>query len=89
MELTLDRHYYPAGRFAISAPGTSSAKRYVRSVRLDGTERDRTYLTTGELRSGHHLAFTLGTEPSDWGTGEHAAPPPVGTARRAAGHGGP
>ncbi|MFG2287798.1 GH92 family glycosyl hydrolase [Streptomyces sp. NPDC048595] len=80
VELTLDRRYYPAGRFTITAPGTSSTDRYVQSVRLDGADRDRTYLTTGELRSGRELAFTVGARPSGWGTGEDAAPPPVGTA---------
>ncbi|MEU9499642.1 GH92 family glycosyl hydrolase [Streptomyces sp. NPDC048196] len=80
VELTLDRRYYPAGHFTITAPGTSAANRYVRSVRLDGAARDRTYLTTDDLRRGRELAFTVGTEPSGWGTGERAAPPPVGTA---------
>ncbi|MFE1772396.1 GH92 family glycosyl hydrolase [Streptomyces sp. NPDC059008] len=80
VELTLDRRYYPAGRFTITAPGTSSTDRYVQSVRLDGVDRDRTYLTTGELRSGRELAFTVGARPSGWGTGDDAAPPPVGTA---------
>ncbi|MFF8369586.1 hypothetical protein ACF05W_12175 [Streptomyces lydicus] len=56
------------------------AHRYVQSVRLGGAGRDRTYLTTGELRAGRELAFTVGAEPSGWGTGEGAAPPPVGTA---------
>ncbi|WP_030808946.1 GH92 family glycosyl hydrolase [Streptomyces sp. NRRL S-337] len=80
VELTLDRRYYPAGHFTVTAPGTSAANRYVQSVRVDGAARDRTYLTTGELRKSRELAFTVGTEPSGWGTGERAAPPPVGTA---------
>ncbi|MYT34267.1 GH92 family glycosyl hydrolase [Streptomyces sp. MspMP-M5] len=79
VELALDRRYFPAGRFTIEAPGTSSARRYIRSVRLDGVPRDRTYLTTAELRAGRELAFSVGPEPSRWGTGERAAPPPVGT----------
>ncbi|MFI7099044.1 GH92 family glycosyl hydrolase [Streptomyces sp. NPDC050161] len=80
VDLTLDRRYYPAGRFTITAPGTSTAHRYVQSVALDGQARDRTYLTTDDLRSGRQLAFTVGPEPSGWGTGEHDAPPPVGTS---------
>ncbi|MER6051810.1 GH92 family glycosyl hydrolase [Streptomyces sp. NPDC001793] len=79
VELALDRRYYPAGRFTIEAPGTSSARRYIRSVRLAGVPLDRTYLTTAELRAGRELAFSVGSEPSRWGTGERAAPPPVGT----------
>ncbi|MET7800705.1 GH92 family glycosyl hydrolase [Streptomyces decoyicus] len=80
VDLTLDRRYYPAGHFTVTAPGTSAAHRYVQSVRLDGADHDRTYLTTDDLRSGRELAFTVGPEPSDWGTGDHAAPPPVGTS---------
>lgn len=83
VELTLDRRYYPAGHFTVTAPGTSDARRYAQSVRLDGAGHDRTYLTTDELRSGRELAFAVGTEPSGWGTGDRAAPPPVGTSSAA------
>ncbi|MFG2531238.1 GH92 family glycosyl hydrolase [Streptomyces sp. NPDC048516] len=83
VELTLDRRHYPAGHFTVTAPGTSDTRRYVQSVRLDGTGHDRTYLTTEELRSGRELAFAVGTEPSGWGTGDRAAPPPVGTSSAA------
>ncbi|MFB6570596.1 GH92 family glycosyl hydrolase [Streptomyces noursei] len=79
VDLALDRRYYPAGRFTITAPGTSTSHRYVQSVRLDGTPRDRTYLTTADLRAGRELRFAVGPEPSRWGTGDRAAPPPVGT----------
>lgn len=64
----------------ITAPGTSSTHRYVQSVRLDGVGHGRTYVTTGELRSGRELAFTVGAKSSGWGTGDDAAPPPVGVA---------
>ncbi|MFF2806501.1 GH92 family glycosyl hydrolase [Streptomyces sp. NPDC058000] len=79
VDLTLDRRYYPSGHFTLTAPGTSTTHRYVQSVRLDGTPRDRTYLTTADLRTGRELAFSVGPEPSRWGTGDRAAPPPVGT----------
>ncbi|MFK0290335.1 GH92 family glycosyl hydrolase [Streptomyces sp. NPDC090442] len=79
VDMTLDRRYYPSGHFTVTAPGTSSTDRYIQSVRLDGAPRDRTYLTTAELRAGHELAFSVGREPSRWGTGDRAAPPPVGT----------
>ncbi|WP_371127054.1 hypothetical protein [Streptomyces sp. 2112.3] len=49
-------------------------------MRLDGAGHDRTYLTPDELRSGREPAFTVGTEPSGWGTGDRAAPPPVGSS---------
>ncbi|MFI0902745.1 GH92 family glycosyl hydrolase [Streptomyces sioyaensis] len=87
VDLTLDRRYYPSGHFTVTAPGTSSDNRYVQSVRLDGADRDRTYLTTGELRSGRELTFTVGPKPSGWGTGDHAAPPPVGVSAAQQQHG--
>lgn len=69
VDLRLDRHWYPHGRFTVTAPGTSAADRYVQSVRLDGRRFDRTYLTTAALRDGGRLDFTVGRSPSRWGTG--------------------
>ncbi|MCB5910237.1 GH92 family glycosyl hydrolase [Streptomyces pinistramenti] len=80
VDLALDRRFYPAGHFTVTAPGTSTTRRYVQSVTLDGHAQNRTYLTTDDLRSGRQLAFTVGTEPSGWGTGDHDAPPPVGAS---------
>ncbi|MFF3742513.1 GH92 family glycosyl hydrolase [Streptomyces kronopolitis] len=77
VDLALDRRYYPSGHFTVTAPGTSAADRYAQSVRLDGADNDRTYVTTGELRAARELSFTVGPKPSAWGTGPHAAPPPV------------
>ncbi|MFF6986355.1 GH92 family glycosyl hydrolase [Streptomyces sp. NPDC010273] len=75
VDLTLDRRYYPHGALTIKAPGTSAADRYIQGARTDGTSYDRTYLTTGALRSVRSLAFTVGPHPSEWGTSPWAAPP--------------
>ncbi|MFH9671029.1 GH92 family glycosyl hydrolase [Streptomyces sp. NPDC017405] len=75
VELALDRRYWPSGRLTVTAPGTSAAHRYVQAVRTDGTPHERTYLTTGALRSLRSLAFTVGPRPSSWGTSPEAAPP--------------
>ncbi|UQA91718.1 GH92 family glycosyl hydrolase [Streptomyces halobius] len=80
VDLTLDQHFYPSGRFTLTAPGTSDVDHYLQSVSLDGTHWDRTYLTTDDLRSGRELAFSVGPKPSGWGTGDGAAPPPVGSS---------
>ncbi|MFD9812209.1 GH92 family glycosyl hydrolase [Streptomyces sp. NPDC059080] len=80
VDLRLDRRFYPAGRFTVTAPGTSAKGRYVQAVRLDGEARQRTYLTTGELRGARELAFTVGGSPSGWGTGAADAPPPMNAA---------
>ncbi|MEV4440577.1 glycoside hydrolase family 92 protein, partial [Streptomyces sp. NPDC049577] len=78
VDLDLDRHWYPNGGFTITAPGTSDHDRYVRSVRLDGAAYDRTYLTTAQMRRGRQLDFTVGAEPSGWGTERAAVPPAIG-----------
>ncbi|MYS18148.1 GH92 family glycosyl hydrolase [Streptomyces sp. SID4982] len=78
VDLTLDRRYYPHGALTITAPGTSADARYVRSARLDGGAYGRTYLTTGALRAHRSLSFTVGTEPSSWGTGPADGPPALG-----------
>ncbi|MGW2716731.1 GH92 family glycosyl hydrolase [Streptomyces sp. NPDC001492] len=75
VDLTLDRRYFPRGALTITAPGTSAAERYIQSARTDGVAYDRTYLTTGSLRSLRSLAFTVGSRPSEWGTSGEAAPP--------------
>lgn len=75
VDLTLDRRYYPRGALTVTAPGTSDTNRYIRSARLDGSSYGRTYLTTGTLKSIRSLGFTVGPEPSEWGTAASAAPP--------------
>lgn len=75
IDLTLDLRYYPAGRLTVSAPGTSDAARYVRSVRVGGRAQHATYVTSADLRAGRDIAFTVGTSPSGWGTAAGDAPP--------------
>ncbi|WP_416963062.1 GH92 family glycosyl hydrolase [Streptomyces sp. Agncl-13] len=75
VDLTLDRRYYPHGALTIKAPGTSTADRYIQAARTDGASYDRTYLTTGRLRTVRSLDFTVGPHPSEWGTSPQAAPP--------------
>ncbi|MFI0740742.1 GH92 family glycosyl hydrolase [Streptomyces sp. NPDC021100] len=78
VELRLDQHWYPHGRFTVTAPGTSAADRYIQTARLDGTAFDRTYLTTAALRRAERLELTVGPKPGRWGTGRSAAVPAVG-----------
>ncbi|MEU4658531.1 GH92 family glycosyl hydrolase [Streptomyces sp. NPDC023723] len=75
VDLTLDRRYYPRGALTITAPGTSDTDRYVQTARTDGKAYQRTYLTTDALRSVRSLGFTVGPQPSGWGTSPQAAPP--------------
>ncbi|MFF2204903.1 GH92 family glycosyl hydrolase [Streptomyces sp. NPDC058145] len=75
VDLTLDRRYYPRGSLTVTAPGTSDGSRYIQSARVDGAPYGRTYVTTRELRGMRSLAFTVGAEPSGWGTDAHDGPP--------------
>ncbi|SEC73745.1 alpha-1,2-mannosidase, putative [Streptomyces sp. 3213] len=75
VDLTLDRRYYPHGALTIRAPGATSTDRYIQAARTDGTSYDRTYVTTGLLRSVRSLDFTVGPHPSEWGTSPQAGPP--------------
>ncbi|WP_399945064.1 GH92 family glycosyl hydrolase [Streptomyces sp. BBFR25] len=77
VDLALDRRYYPRGALTITAPGTSDTDRYVQSARTDGSAYARTWLTTDALRSVRSLAFTVGPQPSEWGTSAQAVPPPL------------
>ncbi|MGW3635256.1 GH92 family glycosyl hydrolase [Streptomyces sp. NPDC005122] len=77
VDLTLDRRYYPRGTLTVTAPGSSDRDRYIRSARVDGSPYGRTYLTTESLRHLRSLSFTVGAEPSAWGTSADAAPPAV------------
>ncbi|MFD7599850.1 GH92 family glycosyl hydrolase [Streptomyces mirabilis] len=81
VDLTLDRRYYPRGALTIKATGTSDRDRYIQSARVDGSSYGRTYLTTESLRGLRALSFTVGAEPSDWGTSTDAAPPALGPTR--------
>ncbi|MFG3256293.1 GH92 family glycosyl hydrolase [Streptomyces sp. NPDC048172] len=72
--LSLDRRWYPRGHFTVDAKGTSDKDRYIQSVSLGGRDLPRTWVTTDELRRGD-LSFETGPKPSEWGTGEDAAPP--------------
>lgn len=63
--------------FAEPTPGGPA--QYVQSVTLDGQPLDRTWITGNELHAGGHLVFTLGDEPSQWGTSTR----PPGAAQHA------
>lgn len=71
-----------AGELTVTAPGASDAKRYVRSVSLNGRNMARTWLDWDQPAHGGKPAHRLSTEPSSWGTGPGAEPPSVGATHR-------
>ncbi len=56
-------------------PEPGGPVQYVRRVRRDGRELDRTWLTTGELHAGGLLEIELAATPGDWGTTPGSRPP--------------
>ncbi|MEP1126275.1 MAG: glycoside hydrolase domain-containing protein [Ilumatobacter sp.] len=53
---------------------------YVQSMRFDGIDLDRSWLTAREFHGGGVLSITLGPTPSTWAT--TTTPPSAGTTRR-------
>ncbi|MFG2886675.1 GH92 family glycosyl hydrolase [Streptomyces sp. NPDC048297] len=58
----------------VRAPANSAKNVYVRSVTLNGRPWTSTSLSHRILSKGGVLTFTMGSEPSSWGTGKNAAP---------------
>ena len=48
---------------------------YVQSLTLDGRPWDKAWLRHADIAGGGTLEFTMGPEPSAWGSGEDALPP--------------
>jgi predicted alpha-1,2-mannosidase len=69
------------GTLTIDAPGTSAARPYVASARIDGRAVRRTWLTRAAVARGGRLAFTVSAHPTRWGTAPSAAPPSVARSR--------
>ena len=61
-------------RFTISARNVSSANRYVQGVLVNGAARTRPVITHAEIMAGGEMVFTMGPEPSRWGTADADIP---------------
>ncbi|WP_343244937.1 GH92 family glycosyl hydrolase [Streptomyces sp. SID14478] len=60
----------------IRAPKAAADAPYVHDLRLDGRDRERTYLPQSAVTKGGRLDFDLGTKPdTSWATSAKAAPP--------------
>ncbi|MEV6010446.1 GH92 family glycosyl hydrolase [Streptomyces sp. NPDC051976] len=67
----------------VNARNNSRSNVYVQSLKVDGKPWNKVYLTQNQLASGAVLDFTMGAEPSAWGTGSHALPPSLTPAGQA------
>jgi predicted alpha-1,2-mannosidase len=62
------------GKIDIRAPGVSDTNRYVQSLKVNGQPWNKLTLPHELLAKGATLDFTMGAEPSKWGTGADALP---------------
>ncbi|WP_320775822.1 glycoside hydrolase domain-containing protein [Streptomyces sp. CRN 30] len=60
--------YANGKQFTVQADGVSADDYYVQRATLDGKRFDNTWLDYSRIIGGGTLAFTMGDEPSDWGT---------------------
>jgi putative alpha-1,2-mannosidase len=54
--------------FKMTAENLSDQNIYVQSVRLNGRNWDSPFLPYKELKNGGTIVFTMGAQPSQWGT---------------------
>ncbi|OOG48792.1 alpha-1 2-mannosidase [Rhodanobacter sp. C01] len=59
----------------INAPAVSDSNRYIQSLRVNGQPWNRLILPHALLAQGATLDFTMGPQPSTWGSDEAALPP--------------
>ncbi|WP_022891305.1 GH92 family glycosyl hydrolase [Agromyces subbeticus] len=68
----------------INAPENSTENVYVQSLRVNGEEHTSTSIDSRVLTDGATLDFTMGSEPSAWGTGEGDGLPSLTTGAEVA-----
>ncbi|MBP2409458.1 GH92 family glycosyl hydrolase [Brachybacterium fresconis] len=59
----------------VNAPDNSDENVYVQSLLVDGKDRNKAWIEHASLAKGAVLDFTMGPEPSDWGSAPENAPP--------------
>ncbi|BCJ55156.1 alpha-1 2-mannosidase [Actinoplanes sp. NBRC 14428] len=65
----------PGGKkIVVNAKNNSAENVYVQSLKVNGVSQTSTSLQHSAIADGAVLDFTMGPEPSSWGTGETAAP---------------
>ena len=59
----------------INAPGASSSNYYVQNLKINGSPYSKLYVPFSTLSQGATMDWTLGSQPSSWGTAPQDAPP--------------
>jgi predicted alpha-1,2-mannosidase len=68
-------HLSNGKKFAMTAENISDKNIYVQSVKLNGKNWDSPFLPYNELKDGGKIIFTMGPQPSQWGTGAEIGRP--------------
>ena len=61
-------HLSNGKKFTMTARNISDQNIYVQSVQVNGKDWDSPFLPYGELKNGGSIVFTMGPQPSQWGT---------------------
>lgn len=69
------------GHLTITAPGVSDDRRYVQSLKVNGSRSTKSWIGWDALRSGGSLQHVVGDAPSSWGTRPSDVPPTVSTSK--------
>jgi putative alpha-1,2-mannosidase len=67
-EVTVSLPHIPGHRLVISAPGSSSGRKYVRSFRINGEALHEPSITHRQLEQGGHWEIELADSPQEWGS---------------------
>jgi predicted alpha-1,2-mannosidase len=65
----------PTGDIQLTATGAGQNSQYVQSFSLNGSASQRNWVSYAEIANGATLAFTMGANPSSWGTSAGSVPP--------------
>ncbi|MCX7006420.1 MAG: glycoside hydrolase family 92 protein, partial [Kiritimatiellaeota bacterium] len=66
--------HLPGGNCVIKAKNNSAENLYVQAVTLNGQSWDKTWLPHAEIVKGATVEFTMGPNPSAWGTSPNSRP---------------
>lgn len=62
--------------FILSAPGVSDKNRYIKSIKLNGNDYTRNYISHSDIINGGVMEFEMADTPQEgWGTGKSDCPP--------------
>lgn len=68
--------------FTTKTVNYSPKNMYIQSVKLNGKEYNKTYLTFEDISKGGEIVYTMGSQPNmKWGTSKDSIPPSISAAK--------